>query len=95
MITVTPAAAEQILRAAAEAGMDEPLLRLAARLDDATGAIEYGMGFDERREQDAEFECEGVIVLVSPPSREPLEGTVLDYVELEPARFHFIFSRPA
>lgn len=93
MITVTVAAAEQILRAAAQAGMDEPLLRIAARRDETTGDVEYGMGFDDRREQDEEFECEGVIVLVSPPSREPLAGTVLDYVELEPAQFRFIFSR--
>lgn len=93
MITLTVAAAEQILRAAGEAGMDEPLLRIAARRDEATGGVEYGMGFDERREQDEEFECQGVIVLVSPPSREPLAGTVLDYVEIEPAQFHFIFSR--
>lgn len=94
MLTLTSAAAEQILRAAYEADMDEPLLRVAARVDEAGGRIEYGMGFDERREQDEEFECGGVIVLVSPPSREPLAGTLLDYVEIEPNQYRFIFSRP-
>jgi len=94
MLTVTSAAAEQILRAAHDAGMDEPLLRVAARIDEAGGQIEYGMGFDERREQDEEFDCGGVIVLVSPPSREPLAGTVLDYVEIEPDEYRFVFSRP-
>ncbi len=94
MLTLTAAAAEQILRCAEQAGMEEPLLRVAARVDEANGRIEYGMGFDERREQDEEFEREGVIVLVSPPSREPLSGTVLDYVEIEPDEFRFIFSRP-
>jgi len=93
MITLTEAAAEQILRAAAEAGMDEPLLRVAARYEDDGSGIEYGMGFDDRREQDEEFECAGVTVLVSPPSREPLAGTVLDFVEVAPDDFRFIFSR--
>jgi len=93
MITLTPAAAEQVLRAAADAGIEEPLLRVAARLDDADGGIEYGMGFDDRREQDEEFECEGVVVLVSPPSRDALAGTVLDFVEMSPGDYRFIFRR--
>jgi iron-sulfur cluster assembly protein len=94
MLTLTSAAAEEILRAADEAGMEEPLLRVAARVDEADGRIEYGMGFDERREQDEEFDCGGVVVLVSPPSREPLAGTLLDFVEIEPDQFRFVFSRP-
>jgi len=94
MIVLTTAAAEQVLRAAAESGVEEPLLRVAARLDDADGEIEYGMGFDERREQDEEFDCEGVTVLVSPPSRDALAGTVLDFVEVSPGDYRFIFRRP-
>lgn len=93
MITVTPAAARQILLAAENAGIEEPLLRVAARYDETDDDIEFGMGFDERREQDEEIECEGVIVLVSPTSRPQLEGAVLDYVEVEPAEFRFVFSR--
>ncbi|RPH62293.1 MAG: iron-sulfur cluster assembly accessory protein [Burkholderiales bacterium] len=93
MITLTPAAVRQIMLAAEEAGMEEPLLRVAAQVDEAGDRIEYGMGFDDRREQDEEFDCEGVIVLVSPPSRPQLEDTVLDYVELAPAEFRFVFSR--
>lgn len=93
MITLTPAAAEQVLRAAEEAGLDEPLLRVAARATEENGEIEYGMGFDERREQDQEFSCEGVTVLVSPPSRDALAGTVLDFVEMSPGDFRFIFRR--
>jgi iron-sulfur cluster assembly protein len=93
MISLTPAAAEQVLRAAADAGIEEPLLRVAARLDDTGGEIEYGMGFDDRREQDEEFDCGGVIVLVSPPSRDALAGTVLDFVEMSPGDYRFIFRR--
>ena len=93
MITVTPAAARQILIAAGQAGMEEPLLRVAARYDDDSDALEIGMGFDDRREQDEEIHCEGVILLVSPASRTPLDGTVLDYVETAPAEYRFVFGR--
>ena len=34
-----------------------------------------------------------MIVLVSPTSRAQLEGTVLDYVEVEPTEFRFVFGR--
>ena len=47
MITVTPQAAEQILKSARQAGLEAAFLRLAARLDEK-GTIEYGMGFDEQ-----------------------------------------------
>ena len=85
MITVTPAAARQILLAAEEAGMEEPLLRVAAQYDDATDDIEFGMGFDDRREQDEEIECEGVIVPF--PTSRPSSKVLPDYVEVEPAEF--------
>ncbi|HSG77317.1 MAG TPA: iron-sulfur cluster assembly accessory protein [Burkholderiales bacterium] len=88
MIKVTPQAAEQILKSAAGA-----CLRLAARLGDK-GVIEYGMGFDEKAEGDTQFESAGVQVLVSPGSVELLTGATLDYVELNPGEWRFIFINP-
>jgi len=93
MPTVTPCAADMIRRAARESGLDEPMLRLGARYDDDAQSIEFGIGFDERREQDEEFVSEGVTVLVSPPSREAALGTIIDYVEYRPGDFRFIFYR--
>ena len=93
MLTVTPCAADMIRQAARDSGMDEPMLRLAARYDDDAQSIEFGIGFDERREQDEEFDSEGVTVLVSPPSREAALGTIIDYVEYRPGDFRFIFYR--
>jgi Fe-S cluster assembly iron-binding protein IscA len=93
MIEITPAAAEQIR--AALAGAPEPglVLRLAARRDD-DGEIEYGMGFDERREQDEEVVTDaGITLLVSPLSLEPAAGTVIDFVEIAPGERRFIFYR--
>jgi iron-sulfur cluster assembly protein len=88
MIKVTPQAAEQILKSAAGAR-----LRLAARLGEK-GVIEYGMGFDEKSEGDTQFESAGVQVLVSPGSVELLTGATLDYVELNPGEWRFIFINP-
>jgi iron-sulfur cluster assembly protein len=87
-ITVTPQAAEQIRKSAGAA-----CLRLAARLD-AKGVIEYGMGFDDPSEGDAQFESGGVKLLVSPGSVELLTGATLDYVEINPGEWRFIFINP-
>ena len=93
MITITPTAAAQIRAAAAQSGADGMALRLAAK-PGADGDIEYGMGFDELRDKDAELECEGVEVLVGASSQELLAGTTLDYVEFQPGEYRFIFVPP-
>ena len=93
MITVTPAAAAQIAKSAEQSGSGDASLRLAARLDDK-GVIEYGMGFDHKAEGDSEFESGGVRVLVSSGSVELLSGATLDYVELNPGEWRFIFMNP-
>ena len=93
MITVTPQAAEQIAKSAAQSGAGSACLRLAARLGDK-GVIEYGMGFDEKAEGDAQIVSNDVTVLVSPGSVELLTGATLDYVELNPGEWRFIFLNP-
>jgi iron-sulfur cluster assembly protein len=65
-------------------------LRVAAR-QGADGAVEYGMGFDEPREGDMPLQLHGVDLLIAPPSQPMLEGVVLDFVEIEPGSFDFIF----
>ena len=93
MITITPQAAEQILKSAQQAGLKEACLRLAARLGDK-GVIEYGMGFDDQAEGDVLVAAGGVTLLVSPGSVELLTGATLDYVELNPGELRFIFINP-
>jgi iron-sulfur cluster assembly protein len=90
MFKLTPAAAEQILQAA-EVQDDEPCLRVAAKVDD-DGELVYGMGFDEERENDIVVDCEGIRILISPRSQELLAGAVLDFVELKPGEFQFVFA---
>lgn len=94
MITITPAAAQQI-KAAAKQGRSEGMaLRIAAqRAPD--GAIQYAMGFDDSgRTDDVRFTSEGIELTIAPTSTMLLEGMTLDYVELEPGHFDFIFLNP-
>jgi iron-sulfur cluster assembly protein len=94
LVTMTPAALAQ-LRAALAATDDPELgLRAAARRT-ASGEVEYGMGIDEPREQDEQIEIDdGVRVLVSIASRDLIAGTEIDYVEVMPGEFRFVFVHP-
>jgi iron-sulfur cluster assembly protein len=93
MITVTPQAAEQIAKSAQQAGAGGVCLRLAARLDDK-GVLEYGMGFDDKADGDMQVATNGVTILVSPGSIELLTGATVDYVEINPGEWRFIFINP-
>jgi iron-sulfur cluster assembly protein len=93
MITVTAKAAEQIHQAATQSEAEGMFLRIAARRG-MDGTIQYGMGFDEQSEEDVMVNSEGVTVIVSPEFMDLLNGAVLDFVELDPGDFRFIFINP-
>ena len=93
MIIITPQAAEQILKSAQQAGPGNVCLRLAARLDDK-GAIEYGMGFDDKADGDARLVTNDITILIASGSAELLTGATLDYVEINPGEQRFIFINP-
>jgi iron-sulfur cluster assembly protein len=91
MFTLSCAAARQIQQAASDSGVQEMALRIAAKLD-ADGSMQYGMGFDQPNEDDIQLELEGVAVVIGREFHELLDDAVLDYVELTPGEFNFIFS---
>jgi len=93
MIKVTAKAAEQIHQAATQSEAEGMFLRIAAQRG-MDGTIQYGMGFDEQSEEDVMVNSEGVTVIVSPENRDLLIGGVLDFVELDPGDFRFIFINP-
>lgn len=90
MFALTSAAARQIQQAAVAGGTQDMALRVAAR-PEPDGSLQYGMGFDDATENDMKLELEGVAVLIASQYQELLDDTVLDYVELEPGQFNFIF----
>jgi len=94
MITVTPAAAEQIKVSAKQSDAEGLPLRLAATRN-ADGSIHYGMGFaDQENDQDLSYNSENITILISPTSFELLDQTEIDYVELENGEKNFIFKNP-
>ncbi len=90
MFTLTPSAARQIQEAANASGAQQMALRVAAKID-AEGELQYGMGFDDPTDEDMKLELDGVAVVIADQSQALLLDTVLDYVELEPGEFNFIF----
>lgn len=91
MFSMTRNATEQILAAAERSNAAGMALRIAAR-QGADGSIDYGMGFDDQREQDAPLQFGELTVLIAPPSQPLLQDTVLDFVEIEPGEFNFVFA---
>ena len=93
MLKLTKAAAKQVKRNATSGDTEELALRVAAsRAGD--GGIEYRMGFDEVGLSDVLIASEGVDVVIAQDHKPLLNGTTLDFVELEPQRFEFIFLNP-
>ncbi len=90
MFTLTSAAAQQIHQAAMASAAQDMALRIAAR-QVADGSIEYGMGFDQAQDDDLRLLVEGVAVVIADAHQPLLEDTVLDFVELNPDEFNFIF----
>ena len=93
MISVTPAAAEQIQASAQQGNTANMPLRVAVTcMED--GSFHYAMGFDDtRREDDNTFRSEGINLVVAQQSLELLTGTVIDYVELD-GKWEIIFINP-
>ena len=90
MFTLTSAAARQIQQAATDSGANDMALRIAAR-PESDGSVQYGMGFDDATDNDMKLVLEGVAVLIAAQHQDLLDDTVLDFVELEPGEFNFIF----
>ncbi len=93
MITVTPQAAKQILKSSGEEDGTKVFLRLAAQRD-PDGKLEYGMGFDEPKDDDHRVTSEGINVLISPQYVALLGGSTIDFVEINPGDYRFIFQNP-
>jgi iron-sulfur cluster assembly protein len=94
MITITPAAAEQIRSSADQGGNQNLAMRIAAKRN-PDGSIHYGMGFDDNEHDgDIHVTSAGIDVVISDASKILLDGMTLDYVEIEPDTFQFIFMNP-
>ena len=91
LITLSTSAIEQIKRSSGDT--ENMPLRLAAKMN-ADENIEYGMGFDEARDGDVRETIDGIQIVIAADCVELLNGTHMDYVELEAGQYHFIFLNP-
>ncbi len=93
MFKITEAAAQQILKAAQQNEMTHWSLRLAAQRT-PDGSIDYGMGFDEKHEEDIAIISREVEIIFHPNYQELLQGAMMDFVELTEGDYRFIFLNP-
>ncbi len=94
MISLSTAALEQIRHSADAGDMATSPLRIAVRQQD-DGSFHYAMGFDEQKlPGDFFFNFDGVDLVVSEHSKALADGMTIDFVELEPGKFEFIFLNP-
>ena len=92
-LSFTPSAIKQIKNSAKESENGHIGLRIAARMT-ADESVDYGLGFDEPKDDDIKFDCDGITILISPDNEELLHGAQVDFVEIEEGQFHFIFLNP-
>ncbi|MEN8169713.1 MAG: iron-sulfur cluster assembly accessory protein [Pseudomonadota bacterium] len=93
MITLTPEAIKQVLVSAEQNGVSEAVLRLAAK-QNPDGSLQYGMGFDEAKDDDMAFNFQDVTVVFNGEYGPLLNGATIDFVEMEPGQHNFIFINP-
>lgn len=93
MFTITPRAAEQVKAAAKQGGSEGLALRFACGTN-PDGSYAYKMGFDEPNDDDVMLNLEGLDVAIAPEYMPMLVSTTLDFVELEPGDFQFVFHNP-
>lgn len=78
MITLTPRAAQQVRTM--QAGLDSAQKRLRVLVESGgCSGFQYGMSFDEPKPDDAQFESEGVPLIIDPTSLAYLSGSSIDF----------------
>ena len=94
MITVTEAAAQQVMRSVEQSGALGLPLRIAIHPKGPGGSFHYQMGFDDKvNEGDEQVQNQGVLLIVDKDSAALAKGMTLDYVEID-GTLEFIFVNP-
>ncbi|MET0069877.1 MAG: iron-sulfur cluster biosynthesis family protein [Candidatus Thiodiazotropha sp.] len=93
MFKITPRAAQQIQQAAKMGGTEGMALRFAAQKKE-DGSFDYLMGFDDARDDDIQFDSEGVSIIMEPEYFSLLDETTMDFTELDDGESQFIFINP-
>tara|TARA_R110002074_G_scaffold206466_3_gene374922 strand:+ start:294 stop:629 length:336 start_codon:yes stop_codon:yes gene_type:complete len=95
-VSITETAAQQVKKSALESQTENLPLRIAVTVQ-PDGSFHYGMGFDDvgnTKGEDINYHSNGIDIVIAKTSYELLKGTVIDFAELEPKQFHFVFLNP-
>jgi len=93
ILTFSPAAITQIKLNVQESEHGNLALRIAAQMT-ADETVQYGIGFDDIKEDDIVIDGDGFKAVISPDCLELLNGSHVDFVEIEKGQHHFIFLNP-
>lgn len=74
-------------------GTEGMALRFAAQRKE-DGSFDYLMGFDDTKDDDIQFDSEGVQVIMEPEYFSLLDETTMDFTELDDGESQFIFINP-
>ena len=80
MITLTDNAAQHIKTLLTEQDSQGKALRVSVEAGGCSG-MEYGMAFDEKKDDDEVVRHDDVEVIIDPMSASFLKGSVIDYVD--------------
>lgn len=78
MIILSPRAATQVRTMQNDLNAPQKRLRVFVESGGCSG-FQYGMSFDEPKPDDAEFQSEGVSVIMDPASIAYMQGSVIDF----------------
>ncbi len=92
MITVTPAAAEQVRKSAVSADCVGLPLRIAVSGGGCSGN-QYMLGFDEQKTEDVKFDSNRIIVIVDSGALPMVKDLELDYTD-DTQGSVFVFNNP-
>ncbi len=74
-------------------GTEGMALRFATQKKE-DGTFDYLMGFDDPKDDDIQFDVEGVSVIMEPEYYSLLDETIMDFAELDDGESQFIFINP-
>lgn len=78
MITLTTRAADQVRVMQAESSVEGSFLRVLVESGGCSG-FQYGMSFDEAKEDDTHLESEGVKIVIDASSLAYMNGSQIDF----------------
>ncbi len=94
MITLTQSAATQILKSFEPLPKDDKsILRIAVQ-EKPNGDFHYIMGLDDPKDGDTRFISNNVNIAVSEEQNALMDKMEIDYIEISPNEFNFIFQNP-